>query len=446
MGSYSEPTTDDLVYGLKISSVGPGRVTGSDSTYEPTNLDLAMKLHYHRLVYLFESKTVEEGGLTVARFKETAFTWLAYYYESCGRFRRSEQTGRPYIKCNDCGVRFVEARSSKTVEEWVELNLKDASRLRLLVPSQVLGPELTFSPPVFIQVTYLKCGGVALGMGIAHVLGDFFSVSEYMNFWAKTLSGYQPTHSPNLNKLKAHEPKSPNSAGPEALTLKRVDPVGDHWVVTSPSKMGTFSFQLTSTQLAHLQTKVSGLKGPRASPYFETLCGVIWQAVAKAKSGPSEPNRVTIIKKDSSSVKEEMIRNTQIVDVVQAEFEVKDAQPKKLAQLISDKAVDERARISKMVENEPGESDFLVYGSNLTFVNLEEANWYDFVIKGHQPCLVNCFIDVVGEEGAVFVLPGPAIGYGTKEGEGRLVTMILPEDLMFEVKKHLTKEWSIAYA
>ncbi|KAL8172243.1 hypothetical protein V2J09_024047 [Rumex salicifolius] len=432
MGNYIEPEDVDMVYGLRITSVGPGRVTGSNSTYEPTNLDLAMKLHYHRAVYLFESKAVEECGLTLARLKAASFTWLTYYYESCGRFRRSEETGRPYIKCNDCGIRFIEAKSSKTVQEWVQLNQKDASRLSLLVPSQVLGPELTFSPPVFIQVTNLKCGGLALGLGFSHVLGDFFSVSEFMNYWAKILSGYKPKNLPNLNKLTAHEPKCSISSGPVAFSLKKVDPVGDHWVVNCPSNMETFSFHLSPPQLVGLRTQVSCPNGLSPSPCFETLCGVIWQAVAKAQYGNESPKRVTIIREDNSP-KKEMIRNTQVISVVQADFEVKDTHPKILAQLIRDKAVDERARISKTIENDPATSDFLVYGSNLTFVNLEGVDCYGFMVKGHKPCLVNYVVDVVGEEGAVFVLPGPT------EFE-RLVTMMLPESVMLKVKQQLVKE------
>ena len=78
-----------------------------------------------------------------------------YYYESCGRFRRSEDNGKPYIKCNDCGVRFVEAESSRTLEEWLELMEDNASSQRLLVADSVLAPELTFSPLVFLQVSFL---------------------------------------------------------------------------------------------------------------------------------------------------------------------------------------------------------------------------------------------------------------------------------------------------
>lgn len=145
-------SSDGLIYNVKLSSVGPGSVTGQDIVYEPSNVDLAMKLHYLRGVYYFESQAFE--GLTVLNIKEPLFTLLNLYYMTCGRFRRAE-SGRPYIKCNDCGVRFVEAYCDKTLEEWLEM--RDAALEKLLTPNQVIGPELFFSPALLIQVFPPSC-------------------------------------------------------------------------------------------------------------------------------------------------------------------------------------------------------------------------------------------------------------------------------------------------
>ena len=143
---------DNLVYGLRLSSVGSALVTGN-LCYEPNYIDLAMKLHYLRVVYFLDTQAIK--GINPIKLKEGIFIWLNYYYESCGRFRRSEDNGKPYIKCNDCGVRFVEAESSRTLEEWLELMEDNASSQRLLVADSVLAPELTFSPLVFLQVSFL---------------------------------------------------------------------------------------------------------------------------------------------------------------------------------------------------------------------------------------------------------------------------------------------------
>jgi hypothetical protein len=141
------------VYDVRLSSVGPSRCTGSGVVHELSGMDLAMKLHYLKGVYFFRSHAAQ--GVTLVRLKETIFEWLNHNYYTCGRVWRSEEPGRrrPYIKCNDCGCRFIEAQCDKTVDECLET--KDWSLHNLLVPQQVIGPELSFSPPLRIQVLIL---------------------------------------------------------------------------------------------------------------------------------------------------------------------------------------------------------------------------------------------------------------------------------------------------
>ena len=138
---------DSLVYGFKLSSVGSGKITPADTVHVPSGMDLAMKLHYLRGVYFFSSEAAE--GLSVLKIKETMFVWLIEHWRVLGRFRRSESSGRPFVKCNDCGARFIEAQSDKTLEEWLGM---DSSIHKLLASNQIIGPELFFSPPVLFQV------------------------------------------------------------------------------------------------------------------------------------------------------------------------------------------------------------------------------------------------------------------------------------------------------
>lgn len=144
--------SENLVYGLRLSSVGAGKIAGSNMVHDPSGMDLAMKLHYLRGVYFFSSQAAE--GLSVTKIKEALFDWLCPYYRALGRFRRSESSGRPYMKCNDCGARFIEAESDKTIEEWIGM---DWSLHKLLVSNQIIGPELFFSPLVLFQVHIHFC-------------------------------------------------------------------------------------------------------------------------------------------------------------------------------------------------------------------------------------------------------------------------------------------------
>lgn len=138
------------IYDIKISTVSAGCISGHNAIQELTVMDLAMKLHYIRFVYYFKSPTFD--GLTILKIKESMFNWLNHAYIPCGRLRRAE-SGRPVIKCNDGGVRVVEAKCHLSLDEWLETT--DDSRRKVMVPNQVLGPDLAFSPFVSVQVLCL---------------------------------------------------------------------------------------------------------------------------------------------------------------------------------------------------------------------------------------------------------------------------------------------------
>jgi Transferase family len=142
------------IYGHKRSTVVPASVTG-EVNHDLTNMDLAMKLHYLRGVYYFNKSDIVDS-LTVLKMKEPIFHLLDIYYQISGRIRRPEEPGsRPFVKCNDCGVRIVEATCNVTLDEW--LNDKEfLSRCMHLVPVEVLGPNLKFSPATYIQVYALS--------------------------------------------------------------------------------------------------------------------------------------------------------------------------------------------------------------------------------------------------------------------------------------------------
>ncbi|KAL6012615.1 hypothetical protein ACLOJK_003104 [Asimina triloba] len=145
------PTAEDLIYDVKMSSTSTATITGQNAVHELSNMDLAMKLHYLRAVYYFRNES--KLPIDIFTLKEPAMKWLDVYCSVAGRIRRSE-TGRPFVKCNDGGVRIIEATCRVSLDEWLEMD--DPSRHRLLASNQVLGPVLQFSPLVHLQVCNLE--------------------------------------------------------------------------------------------------------------------------------------------------------------------------------------------------------------------------------------------------------------------------------------------------
>ncbi|KDP39334.1 hypothetical protein JCGZ_01091 [Jatropha curcas] len=420
-----------LVYNLKISSVGPGWATDSEAVHEPNSIDLAMKLHYLKSVYFFCSEACQ--GLTISCLKESMFYWLNDYYITCGRFRRND-AGRPYLKCNDCGIRMIEAECDTSLDEWLEL--KDSSLNDMLVYHLPIGPELSFSPPVYFQATKFKCGGLSFGLSWAHILGDPFSASYYMNMLSPFLAGVRSNRPVKVTKQPKTLGKSENIKAPP-LSLKRVDPVGDHWVTANNCKMQTFSLYLTASQVSHLLSNMWGQSPNKETPLFESLCAIIWQCIAKVREG-HDPKIVTICKKDPTNPENEILSNNQIISSAKADFSIIDSNLKKLAMLLVDGAIDERDQIDETVENNDGSLDYIVYGANLTFINLENANSYELELNGFKPKFVYHTIQGVGDEGAVLLFPWPE--YCDKyDDKGRVVTIISPEKEVIKLKSELKK-------
>ncbi|XP_076885614.1 protein ECERIFERUM 26-like [Bidens hawaiensis] len=423
---------ESSIFDIKISSVGPGYVSGQDAVQELTGLDLAMKLHYIRTVYYFQSQAFE--GMTIINIKETMFYWLNHAYIPCGRLRTSD-SGRPYIKCNDCGVRLIEARCNMSLDEWLKSG--DDARHNLLVPSQVLGPDLLYSPLVLMQLTKFKCGGTAVGVSWAHVLGDAFTAAGFMNLWGQSTRKEYPAQ-PLCMAHSNNEAHNSKSLIKEPLAVKRVEPVGDHWVTSNDTKMKAYSFYLSWADLARLQSKICGDKNNQQIPPFESICTVVWQCVAKIKHG-SDVKTVTICKKDSENSFEGVITNkAQAIKVVKAYLSVEELSPMELGLLIMNQAVNETKIIEEAMEPDNELPDFLVYGANLTFIDLHDAPLYDLNIRGHKPVYVNCAIDHVGDEGVMLVFPSRK-----GDSDGVTVSITLPENHVSDVRSMLKKEWSL---
>ncbi|XP_022138368.1 protein ECERIFERUM 26-like [Momordica charantia] len=423
-----------LVYGVRISSVGPGNSIGLDGGYHLSGLDLAMKLHYIKGIYYFDGDASRE--VTVTQIKAATFVLFNDYYVSCGRFRR-EESGRPFIKCNDCGARFIEAECRKTVEEWLQMIGDDSSPQKLLVSDKVIGPELHFSPPVYMQVTRFKCRGISIGLSWAHVLGDAFSAAAFINSLAALLFGgaavtplSPPPPPPGIGNIATTPPPKPPSsaAAKPPLSLRRIDPVGDHWIPTNNSKMESFSFNLNATQLAQLQTQM-----PRQTPPFESIAAALWQSVANLRRG-SEPTTVTLCKLDPIKQQGKIIGNAQKISTVKSGAAVSVTDRRELADLLVVGAAEEEGDlVEEAVERDNGVGDFIVYGANLTFVKWDEADFYgeEMGMDFERPKFVYYAVDGVGDSGAVVVVPGLG-GSG-----GRFVTVILRENEEVGLKAEL---------
>ncbi|KAL6179316.1 hypothetical protein ACLB2K_050832 [Fragaria x ananassa] len=431
---------------MRLSSVVPATVTAEEhKVHELTNMDLALKLHYIKGVYFFSR--VE--GVTSYDLKKPMFQLLQLYFPAAGRIRRSEN-GRPFIKCNDSGVRIVEARCDETVDEWLAMALGDDhdSSFDVLAYKQALGDldQLDISPLVFLQFTWFKCGGMSVGVSWANVLGDAFSASTFINLWGKIMADPVPHKSLHIPPDSAKS-KLPLSVHPNLITpsfLKRVDSVGDLWFAPNNCKMKTHTFHVHAEKINHFLSD----QKPKVSA-FEVLSAIIWKSLSKIKENAEETRMVSLCKNKSGERKLEFPSNEMVWSTVEADFWVGEAEVSELVELIFNRRKYENDMIEEMMghDNEGGEesSDFIAYGAKLTFVNLEEIEIYELELKGQKPVYANYSINGAGDEGVVLVLPGPKCGKEGNDVDGdRIVTVVLPENQLAHLKVELQKNWNIA--
>ncbi|XP_065865140.1 protein ECERIFERUM 2-like [Euphorbia lathyris] len=432
------PTISTPLSVKKLSSVVPAEVTADEvKDHRLTNIDLALKLHYIRGIYVFSAEAIE--GATIEDFKKPMFPLLHLFYTASGRIRRSE-TGRPFIKCNDSGVRIVEVFSEKSIEEWFDNRYFNHHDWSFLVHHQVLGPDLGFSPLVYMQFTFFKCGGLSVGVSWAHVLGDVFSALTFINMWSQILQGHVPLKS--IHVLPNTDDDSDSTPGRRIpLSIKRVNPVQDCWLTSPNCKIENHSFHFTANQLENIlsDTAAAGTQPVKLS-HFEIISAMIWKSLCEIR-GDSGPRMVTICTRISSKENQFPFPGNKMMSIstVEADFSAAKGGLDELAALIAEKKVTE----NKWIEENGDGLDYILYGANLTFVDVGDADIYGLKLKGNKPVFVNYSIHGVGDEGAVLVLPGPDNG-SDRRGRGKTVTVMLPENQVAELKNMLKEEWNIA--
>ncbi|KAH7522633.1 hypothetical protein FEM48_Zijuj07G0159500 [Ziziphus jujuba var. spinosa] len=106
---------------------------------------------------------------------------LVPFYPIAGRLSR-DHNGRIEIDCNAEGVLFVEAETISVIDDLGDF--EPTPELRKLIPSVDYSSGIHSYPLLLLQVTYFKCGGVSLGVGMQHHVADGFSGLRFINIWS----------------------------------------------------------------------------------------------------------------------------------------------------------------------------------------------------------------------------------------------------------------------
>ncbi|CAN0862726.1 Shikimate O-hydroxycinnamoyltransferase [Linum grandiflorum] len=250
-------------------------------------------LRTHLLTVYFYRRPVEVADFfDPATLKQGLSKALVPFYPMAGRLAL-DQSGRIEINCNSQGVLFVVAESNSEVDDFGDF--APSLELRQLIPTVDYSAGISSYPLLVVQVTYFKCGGVSLGVGVQHQVSDGFSSLHFINTWSEMCRGLTLNIPPSIDRthLCARDPprprfqhieyqpsppmqlKTPNLATAEAVTCR--------------------IFKLTKDKINALKTKSKSEQAKTPSntvsySSYEVLAGHIWRCVSQARglSGDQE--------------------------------------------------------------------------------------------------------------------------------------------------------------
>ncbi|KQK11567.1 putrescine hydroxycinnamoyltransferase 1 [Brachypodium distachyon] len=240
----------------------------------PLDLEAANRRHTPT-VYFYRYVPGSDDFFDVDRLKVAMARALVFFYPLAGRL----DVGQPEIDCASQGALFVVARSDLTVD-YFDNNFQPSPELKKLFV-----PRLDDSPSILlaVQVTFLKCGGVALGTLLHHAAIDAVSAFHFFQTWAAFSKDGEgaamrlelPCHDRTL--LRA---RSPPTVHPDALSVFYPDKDKN---VSEPSlgEVSSEIFVISKDQVAALKRACGG--------HVSTFCALsthVWRCMCLTRRLP----------------------------------------------------------------------------------------------------------------------------------------------------------------
>ncbi|EXC25051.1 Omega-hydroxypalmitate O-feruloyl transferase [Morus notabilis] len=172
------PELPDCFYPNQPTLVCPNSPTPKHSLYL-SNLDDQKFLRFAiKYLYLFQNPVSSET------LKSSLAKVLVHYYPLAGRLRPTSQDDQKLeVDCNGEGAVFAEAFMDITAHEFLEFSRKPNRSWRKL-SYRVEALSFLDVPPLIVQVTNLRCGGMILCTAINHCICDGIGTSQFLHDWA----------------------------------------------------------------------------------------------------------------------------------------------------------------------------------------------------------------------------------------------------------------------
>ncbi|EOY14843.1 hypothetical protein QQP08_022947 [Theobroma cacao] len=179
---FKSPELPDCFYQNQPTLICPNTPTPKHSLYL-SNLDDQKFLRFSiKYLYLFKKAV----SLDILRYSLSKV--LVDYYPLAGRLRTCTLDDQKLeIDCNGEGAVFADAFMDITSDEFLEISRKPNRSWRKLL-YRVEAHTFLEIPPLVVQVTNLRCGGMILCTAINHCICDGIGTSQFLHAWSHVIT------------------------------------------------------------------------------------------------------------------------------------------------------------------------------------------------------------------------------------------------------------------
>ncbi|OAY73091.1 Shikimate O-hydroxycinnamoyltransferase [Ananas comosus] len=266
--------------------VGPSEETPRHALWV-SNLDLVAARGFTPTVYFYRSGPAGPAGEAVAALKAALGRALVRFYPLAGRLG-TDRSGRVRIECTGEGAAFSAARSDSTADEFArDFAPSPDLRRRFVPPADSADPPC---PLLMLQVTFLKCGGMALGFAIHHLAFDGRGASLFIQTFSRIARGTDLASLPppffDRTLLRARSPPSVLFDHSDSTAFSDSNANNDNTAAAAiVSPVVTAHLALSKSQLQSLKSRCGSATGP-ATPRVSTFRAVVahvWRCACIAR-------------------------------------------------------------------------------------------------------------------------------------------------------------------
>ncbi|KAF9617011.1 hypothetical protein IFM89_033081 [Coptis chinensis] len=404
---------------VSTKPVQPGKyhsLSVLDHAMEPSNL---------RLVFYYYTSAGTELGNVTKKLTESFSEMLTSFPMVTGRLQKTPE-GRWKIKCNDAGVRTVEARAKGSVEEWLETADRE-QELKLVYWEDIFYKPYFWST-FYIQLTEFEGGGIAIGLSCSHLLGDATSATMLVKAWADTAmfgKMISPPHfhsvpprrignkdvnkSPHIDMINCYKSSLDRKSNLTALCIERYATV-------------TFVFddEMVRKCMAEAQAGAVSLSNDSSASPFAALASLFWLSVnnLKGRKGGLSDMSICLDKRIALGLDNGFFGNYMIFNKVCGEESMEVGLPNAAKAIENAMQKMGNEGIMDLLEwlesNSDGDlkNDYKppppINGPDLVCANWESLNPYSAIFESRgKPIRVSYYFERVFGEGQILILPSP---------------------------------------